>query len=467
MIFTSYKKILFAVFVLAVSCVFSITKIAAQTTDTSLLYGMTKSGLIYQVNVNTADCGTVINAPYPAGYTAAEANALGYDSVNKSFYYFLRNYNDPTQTFVAYNTVTQQYTTLSQAPLTGNVYRGCVNADGTGYYCMDLNSGMYYYDIATDKWTTITTNYVDQNDVSITSIFTSYSSGDMAFDGSGNLWILCSTGFNYALYKIPAAVTKTAVDTIVAQQYIADTALTPDQGYVFGGIAFSSDGEIYLSTGSPDNQLFLLQNNLKLADIGTLTIDGAGSDLASNNYPVTHLPVTYINFDGVLRNNVAMLTWSTSREINNKGFEVERSNDGKIFSDIGFVDGHGTSASINNYIFNDPKLVSGDNYYRLKQIDLDGNYKYSGVIRLSYSKFDWTIMGNPSNNMWLQLQLDKMHNVSVQIVSLSGTVISTINKRNLSQGTYGIPLDLNHVSAGVYVIRLLVDEQNYSKNIVK
>ncbi len=179
------------------------------------------------------------------------------------------------------------------------------------------------------------------------------------------------------------------------------------------------------------------------------------------------LPVTFLNFDGVIRNNQTLLTWSTASERNNKGFDVEKSADGQTFSSIGFVAGNGTSSNVNNYTFSDDKLVSGNNYYRLKQIDLDGNFHYSSTIKLEFSKFDWTILGNGTGNKWLQLQLDKQSNVSVQIVSLNGKVMQTIKKGSLGVGTYSIPLDLSNAASGMYVVRLMVNNENFTKNIIK
>ncbi len=191
---------------------------------------------------------------------------------------------------------------------------------------------------------------------------------------------------------------------------------------------------------------------------GTMAIQLYGSEGA--------LPLKFLSFDGVLQNNEAQLQWITASETNNKGFEVEKSIDGQNFAAIGFVNSNGATKG-GNYTFADYKLVTGNNYYRLKQEDLDGKFNYSSVINLQFNKLDWSVLGNPSNNEWMQLQLDKQHNVSIQIVSLSGDVIQTINKGILSQGTYSIPLDLSQAVAGMYMVKLMIDGQASSKSIVK
>ena len=180
------------------------------------------------------------------------------------------------------------------------------------------------------------------------------------------------------------------------------------------------------------------------------------------------LPVIWLNFNGIPLNNETYLSWSTATEINNKGFEVQKSMNGQTFTGIGFVTGAGNSSLINNYSYTDTKVLSGSNYYRLKQIDLDGRFSYSPVIKLDYSKFEWAVMGNPVNsNSWVQLQLDKTANVSLQIIAINGEIIKTINKGIISAGTYSILLNLPEISTNMYIVRLIVNGEAFSKKIIK
>jgi hypothetical protein len=201
--------------------------------------------------------------------------------------------------------------------------------------------------------------------------------------------------------------------------------------------------------------------------------DGGSSGTNSNYIGIDQfsyesvLPVTLFNFRGEIKNNQALLTWSTANEINNKGFEVEQSHDNKAFSSIGFVAAVKTSTGVNNYSFINSELLSGANYYRLKQVDNDGASRYSSVVKLDYSKFAWAIFGNPSNNTFIQLQTEAQSNVAIQIVSLNGQLIQTIRKGNLSQGTYNIPLNLTNAPHGIYIVRLLVDKNSYTKKLIK
>jgi Bacterial pre-peptidase C-terminal domain len=182
----------------------------------------------------------------------------------------------------------------------------------------------------------------------------------------------------------------------------------------------------------------------------------------------TTLPVTLIDFDGKLAANTAFLSWRTTAEINNKGFTVQKSTDGQNFSDIGFVAGKGNSQVTNNYSFTDVKVLSGSNYYRLKQINIDNNFNYSSIIKINYSRFDWAILANPlRENSSIQLQLDIKERISVQIFSSNGKLIQSVDKGELSPGTYSIPLHLGNVSAGSYVVKLKVGNRSYTKMISK
>ena len=182
------------------------------------------------------------------------------------------------------------------------------------------------------------------------------------------------------------------------------------------------------------------------------------------------LPVTFKSFDGVMQNGQSLLKWTTTNEINNKGFDVERSTDGQTFSTLGFVAGQGNSNIENNYTYTDVKPVNGVNYYRLKQIDNNGRFTYSSIIQLKnvIADFAWSVYPNPVvDNGWMQVQLPNAAKVSVQVISSTGTIISMIDKGTLQTGTYSIPLNLNKAAKGVYIVKLIVDNKTYSKTIVK
>ena len=92
------------------------------------------------------------------------------------------------------------------------------------------------------------------------------------------------------------------------------------------------------------------------------------------------LPVEFAYFKGSSVNEQAFLEWGTATEIENDGFEIARSSDGKNFEKIGYINGEGNSNSEINYVFTDRNPSAGINYYRLKQVDYNGEYAYSDIV---------------------------------------------------------------------------------------
>lgn len=88
------------------------------------------------------------------------------------------------------------------------------------------------------------------------------------------------------------------------------------------------------------------------------------------------LPVTLSHFTAKANTNAVQLKWSTASEQNSSRFEIERSRDGQLFAKIGEVQAAGKAF---DYAYNDQHAFAGNNYYRLKQIDIDGRYQYSRV----------------------------------------------------------------------------------------
>lgn len=121
--------------------------------------------------------------------------------------------------------------------------------------------------------------------------------------------------------------------------------------------------------------------------------------LASDNYLYSPpLPVTLVNFNGTRSEDYNLLKWTTTLELNNTGFEIERSQDAKVFEKIGSVDGKGQSTSVQSYQFIDKNPLSRS-YYRLKQIDYDGRYSYSRIIQVTQEDKLLKVYPNPVRDL--------------------------------------------------------------------
>lgn len=140
------------------------------------------------------------------------------------------------------------------------------------------------------------------------------------------------------------------------------TTYTTDQGILTSTIGEMAIVDVYKAGGKYLTQGFQQGDYIKFQSIS--------------------LPVRLLSFDGYNKDGVNHLMWQTASEINNAGFDIERMNADAVFEKIGYVKGHGNTNTLTDYEMDDDKPLTGDNYYRLKQIDEDGRYTYSEVISL-------------------------------------------------------------------------------------
>ena len=181
------------------------------------------------------------------------------------------------------------------------------------------------------------------------------------------------------------------------------------------------------------------------------------------------LPVELISFTAEgLENKTAKLIWSTASEFNNDYFEIERTGTDNNWTTIGKVKGNGNSFSLINYSFIDEKPENGTNYYRLKQTDFDGTFKYSSVVAVSFSitsnsadKNDITIYPNPTNDVvWVKssANISQQEQKQIDVFDTQGQQLySTPQKENIQQ------IDLKYYENGMYYIKI----GNQSYRIIK
>ena len=189
-----------------------------------------------------------------------------------------------------------------------------------------------------------------------------------------------------------------------------------------------------------------------LSDRGGFTISAAGSAL----------PITLISFNGEHDGNNNLLSWSTATEINNQGFEVQYSFNGKDFNDIGFVNSQqksGNSSSILNYKYIDNQQTTGNVFYRLMQVDKDGRYNYSNVVLIKGDKINAlslsSIYPNPARDK-LNLTILSPANKNIHIV-INGIAGKVIMQRTFSviNGGNNLDLDISSLSPGTYFIKAI------------
>ena len=226
------------------------------------------------------------------------------------------------------------------------------------------------------------------------------------------------------------------------------------------------------------NALSHTTDNNKWALIQDAGIQGGSAPKKVNQdfpFEITYtnlLPISFLRFSGNIKNNQTILNWATGTELNNKGFYVERSADGKNFSSIGFVQGAGNSSVEKSYSYTDAKVndvKSSTVYYRLKQMDVNGKITYSAILQLKTGDIiQWSIYPNPvTTNSWVQFNITEAVKVNLKVVASDGRIIQNIDKGTLQAGTYTIPVNMLNAAKGVYFIKLTTGDKTYSQTVTK
>lgn len=168
------------------------------------------------------------------------------------------------------------------------------------------------------------------------------------------------------------------------------------------------------------------------------------------------LPVTFTNFTGVIKDNKAVLTWSTSHEENNSYFVIERSVNGRNYDSVGHVQA-GSSAS-NTYSFTEAN-TNATSYYRLKQVDISGSYIYSAVITVKNtgsSNREMTVYPTQATStIQYVVSNEAPSTATVQVFNITGQPVIT-NKEVLQQGVNIRSLNVSHLATGAYILKMQI-----------
>jgi Secretion system C-terminal sorting domain len=212
---------------------------------------------------------------------------------------------------------------------------------------------------------------------------------------------------------------------------------------------------------STEHQAIISSNG---ADIWFRWIDlnDTGNDhgLAIDNFLIDNvLPVELTSFSAVTIGSTVKLIWNTATEINNYGFEVERSVVKGEWDKIGFVNGNGNSNSPKDYSFVDDKVSAGKYSYRLKQIDNDGQFEYSKTINVDFNgvkKFELSQnYPNPFNpTTTVRFNLPEAGNVKLTLFNIIGQELRTLVNEFKESGVHTINFDASDLNSGMYIYKI-------------
>lgn len=175
-----------------------------------------------------------------------------------------------------------------------------------------------------------------------------------------------------------------------------------------------------------------------------LYIDGACLKITTD----TPLPVTLTDFTATKEKSAALLTWATTAETNASVFEVQQSENGKAWNKIGTVQAMGESSTLARYHFTHDQPAGGDNFYRLKMIDLDNSYSYSRILILNFENTESVqIYPNPTTD-YMKLTIGGSKIAKVQLYNTQGSMVLETKPDSSDV------INLSHLKSGSYVVKI-------------
>ncbi|MFM8710383.1 MAG: T9SS type A sorting domain-containing protein, partial [Sphingomonadales bacterium] len=174
------------------------------------------------------------------------------------------------------------------------------------------------------------------------------------------------------------------------------------------------------------------------------------------------LPVTFTSFSATKDGKNNLLSWSTAAEQNNAGFEVQRSTDGTTYENIGFVkslSATGNSSTPLSYTFTDFSPLGLQQYYRLKQTDLDGKFAYSAIVlvkreapaTLTVTK----VYPNPStSSIYINAACPAATTLQLAVVDMNGRVVGR-KQVNALVGNNGFDMPVAQLAPGTYLLQVI------------
>jgi photosystem II stability/assembly factor-like uncharacterized protein len=244
-------------------------------------------------------------------------------------------------------------------------------------------------------------------------------------------------------------------------------------------IAINSSDVIYVGTTggvyvSTDNGSHWVSNNSGLTNtnIRSLAFDYFGNVYAGAFTSgddgglwksIAILPVELSSFTAYVIGNAVKLSWETKTEVNNYGFELERSKmfDAKseTWEKIGFINGNGNSNSPKSYFYEDKNVTAGKYSYRLKQIDNDGQFEYSKIIEVNLSlpvKFELSQnYPNPFNPVTtIRFSLPQSGNVKLTVFNILGEEVTQLVNGFKEAGVHAINFNAENFNSGLFIYKM-------------
>ena len=302
--------------------------------------------------------------------------------------------------------------------------------------------------------------------VAVCTLTSNQMTPEISSDGSGGAIITWSDARNSTYYDIYAQ----RINSSGAALWTAN------------GVAISTVGgkaQLPVITGDASGGIITWQDSRNASsDIYASGVSSAGV-----------LPVELVSFNAMIVKDKVELIWQTATELNNYGFEVERSQTpqagqasnpasgagvkSETWQKIGFVNGHGNSNSRKNYSFEDKNPLAGKVEYRLKQIDTDGKFEYSAVVEVTVeAPADFSLNQNYPNpfnpTTIINYELPMNSHVTLKVYDVLGKEVATLVNTMQNAGRYSMNFSTSQygMSSGIYFYRLYAGNYSELKKMV-
>ena len=276
-----------------------------------------------------------------------------------------------------------------------------------------------------------------------------------------------TTGFQSIVLKFDLRLSNTAANTYTIQYstngttFIDFATLVPPVNGTTP--AFNNNNTYNFSS------ITALNNNTNAKFRIVSTFAGAGTTYVGNSgaygttgtvrfdmvnvTPLSVLPVSISSFTGSYTNKTSLLKWTVGNEINISKYAIERSEDGRIFNETGFVNATGST----EYSYTDASAKTAVNFYRLRIVG-SNETKYSAVVKILSDVFNLKLNVYPSpaaNSINAEFASDNKAMANVQMTDVSGRIVLQKNTM-VQQGYNNLNFDIGTLNKGMYIFKITI-----------
>ena len=241
-----------------------------------------------------------------------------------------------------------------------------------------------------------------------------------------------------------------------------------NNGLVTSGWEWRKFNDYMLTAGEHILTIAYREDGAKLDKISISNDIFAPQGIGGDAGTLCSVPVELKSFTANSSANKITLSWETATEINNLGFEIQRSNNNSGFVTVGFVKGFGTTTELHSYSYIDN--ISGKFYYRLKQVDFNGTYEYSNVVEVSTPPGTFQLEQNYPNpfnpSTKISFNIPDRNFVTLKVFDVLGREVAELVNEEIPVGTHSVTWDANEFASGMYFYTIKAENFNQTKKMI-